>query len=185
MFSVGSRFSLQQDSSGSLTLKTSPRRRVLFLGLAVLLFGAFLVGVDPDRGVPREQLGGTVFYFAILPVCFGVAGWDTRVVFRRGDSVERRTRFIGVPLHATVTAGGDVRAVVLQSVVLSKKRDLPRRDGGLFTGSMNRGVEIAKLVVETSDRSLFLEDSRSSGELSTIGMRIAEHLGVPFRTDTI
>ncbi|TVR60089.1 MAG: DUF1109 domain-containing protein [Spirochaetaceae bacterium] len=185
MLSVGSRFSLHKDSSGSLTLKTSPRRRVLFLGLAILLFVAFLVGIDPDRGVPREQLGGTVFYFAVLLVCFGVSGWDTRVVFRRGDSVERRTRFVGIPLRASVVAASDVCAVVLQSVVLSKKRDLPRRDGGLFTGSMSRGVEIAKLVVETRDRSLFLEDSRSSGELSMIGTRIAEHLGVPFRTDTV
>lgn len=185
MLSVGSRFSLKRDSSGSLTMKTSPRRRVLFLGLAVLLLVAFLVGVDPSRGIPRDQIGGTVFYFAILFVCFGVAGWDSRVVFRKGDSVERQTRFAGIPIRASSVPASGVRAVVLQSVLLSKKRDLPRRDGGVFTGSMGRGVEVARLVVETSDRSLFLEDSRASGELSTIGVRIAEHLGVPFRTDTV
>lgn len=185
MLPVGSRYSLTKDSSGSLTMKTSPRRRVLFLALGLLLMVAFLFGIDPNHGIPREQLGGTVFYFVILLVCFGVAGWDTRVVFRVGSSVERQIRFAGFPLRLTVVPASDLRAVVLQSVQLSKKRDLPRRDGGLFTGSMSRGVEISKLVVETSDRSLFLEDSRTSGELSTIGVRIAGYLGVPFRTDTV
>lgn len=189
MFSPRTRFALQQLSGDVLVMKTNPARRLLFFAMAALLFVAFLTGFSAEADLSGGRLGGTIFYAVLFFICFGVSIWETRYVFDASDRCVRyRRRIAGFRVSAGETPLDDSAAIVVQQVQLIKESEQPERRGlfgSRFRGYAARRNSLGKLVVETAERSHFLDDSAHIEELESTGRAIAEFLDLPYRKDEV
>ena len=187
MFSPRTRFSLQRLSDEVLVMKTNPSRRILFFAMAALLFVAFLTGFDSEADLSGGRLGGTIFYAVLFLICFGVAVWESRYIFDAEDHCVRYERRIaGFRISGGETALDESAAVVVQHIQLIKESEQPDRRGvfgSRFRNYAARRNSLGKLVVESDQRSHFLDDSANIEELENTGRAIAEFLDVPYRKD--
>lgn len=170
-------------------LRSNPARRLLFLGIAVLLLVGFVLGFDWERGFSAEAVGGTIFYFVLVFVSLLVASWNQETIFSRRDGEVRfRKRLLLMRLQEDRVPLADITGVLVQTVRLIKGRVDHDRDfqrGGVFSQIVQRRNTFFRLFLETDRGKLLIEDSADVRDLSNLATSISEFLGVQYRTEDI
>lgn len=189
-----SRIRLQDYKGEALVLRVSPTRRLVFAGVALLLFTAFLVTLDAERDLRGSNVFGTVFYFALIGGSLAVALYDDRKVFhRRRRELLIESTLAGVQLRRRRVAFDDIRRVVLQM------RKLERPADGTMVGvpddpeareeepALIGGKRVLYVLsVETTDNQrCTLESSSLRDELDEVGRSLAHFLEVPFEASSL
>lgn len=188
MLRLRSRISVSRQDEDRLAVQSNLGRRLLFGGIALLLFVSFLVGVDLERDFADGMIAGTVFYFAITAVCTAVAGWNSIVVFDRSrGKAEFMRKLFGIRLGSSSLELGEIRAVVVRGLRFLRDSEQPQ-PGMLnqrFRGYVERRNVYYKLHLETSETFHFVEDSTDLTDLEAAAEGIAGFLGVTYRREEI
>jgi len=188
LISVRNRYVARGDED-TFVLRSNPARRLLFLAVAVLLLGGFILGFDWQEGLSGTNIGGTIFYFILVLVSLGVASWQQETVFSRRDKLVRfRKQLLLKRLQDDELPFSQVTGVVFQTVRLIKGRADHVRDlqrSGVFSQMMQRRNTFFRLFLETDKGKLLLEDSSDPGDLSDMGTSVSQFLGVSFKTEEI
>lgn len=184
MLSVRSRITIVRPTSELLVLKTSPWRRILFAIIAVVLLVGLIAGATAADFAP-PRLGGTIFYFCLLAICLTVAGWDRRIWFDRGDAGIPRSsvRLFFIPAGGRALSTARPECVVVQHLKLIRSEELGHGNpvSRRVSSYILRRSSMFKLMLETEERSITLEDSSDRTEMERAGEAIADFLSVPYR----
>ena len=184
MFRLKSRITAVRTGESTLVVRTSNGRRVLFGVTAAFLVVAFFVGVDWELDFVDGLPAGMVFFFGVLAICTGVAGWKSSVVF---DTDARTVRFskqlFGIVVQEQTLPADDVRSVVLQGIRFLK--DAERPQPGLLNNRLRDTIArrnvYYKLFLETSEKRHLIEDSTDTDDLDGAAQAIAGFLNLPVR----
>lgn len=186
MIRLRSRISYSQPTAATFTIQSNVGRRILFGGIAALLFVAFLVSADWGEGVADGRVAGTIFYFSLVAVCVAVAGWNSMVVLDKSDNKAHFVRrLFGLVLgHSTMNLS-DVRAVVVQCLRFLREQEQPALGSTRMRSYMERRTYYFKLHLETAEKLHFVEDSTDSGDLEAAGQAMAGFLNVTYRREEL
>jgi len=188
MFRLRSRISVSLRDEDCLAVQSNVGRRILFGGIALLLFVSFIVGVDLERDFADGMVAGTIFNFSITAVCTVVAGWNSIVLFDRSRGrVEFIRKLFGIRLGSSSLELGEIRAVVLRGLRFLRESEQPQ-PGMLnqrFRGYVERRNVYYKLHLETAETFHFVEDSTDLTDLEAAAQGIADFLGVTYRREEI
>ncbi len=184
MFRLKSRITAVRTGESTLVIRTSNGRRVLFGVTAAFLVVAFFVGVDWELDFVDGLPAGMVFFFGVLAICTGVAGWKSSVAI---DSAARTVRFrkqlFGIGVQEQAFSVDDVSGVVLQGIRFLKDSERPQP--GLLNNRMRDTIArrnvYYKLFLETSQKRHLIEDSTDADDLDSAAQSIAAFLNLPVK----
>ena len=188
MFRQRSRVSLTRPDEHRLVIQSNTARRVLFGSIAALLIVSFLVSTDWDGQLADGMIAGTIFYFAVVLVCLGVAGWNSRLVLDHEDEQAHFIRrFFGITLGHGTLAHSQIHAVVIQGLKFLRENEQPQSGliSSRFRSYMERRNVYYKLHLETEQKLHFVEDSTDIADLESAAQQMADFLGVTYRREEI
>lgn len=175
MISIRSRIEAKKIDDSTVMIHLSRGRRIMFLVVATLLVVAFIVGVDFSTSFSGAELGGTIFYIFLTLTTIFSAGWDSRTVFAKGEEkVFRQKTVFGIAVASMDLPLGSVKALVCHGVKLLEGY-------GRRPRFMERRAQLYKLLLETDEAVLPIEDSTTREDLDRVGSAVAEFLGLPYR----
>ncbi len=188
MLRMRSRIGASRADDRTLVVQITWTRRALYGALAILLIAAFLVSYDSRGEQSNGSVAGTIFYAVLTLACVGVAGWNSRTVFRASeDSVVSEKRFFGVVLKTQSIPRPSVTGVTLQSIRLLKTHEVPQQGlfNNRFRGFAARRSQYFKLFLELTERRVVMEDSSYQEDLERVAVTISEFLGVPLQHEEV
>jgi hypothetical protein len=188
MIRLRSRIALSQPSDDRLVIQSNAARRILFGSIAAVLLLSFAVSSDWGAEGVDGLVAGTIFYFVVTAICLGVAGWNSVVAFDRSDGQAHFTRrLFGIPLVSSAVALSAVISVVVQGVKLLRDEEKPRATvlSNRLRGHVESRNVYYKLMLESTEKMHFLEDSTDLADLETAARRLAEFLGVSYRYEAL
>lgn len=174
MISIRSRVEAKKLDDSTVMIHLAGGRRIVFLVIAALLVVSFFVGVDFSRSFAAGEVGGTIFYIILMVITILAAGWDSRTVFAREEgTVFRQKAFFGIAISSRPMPLSDVRGLVCQGIKLL--------EGYRRSRFVEKRAQLYKLMLETEDKLIPIEDSTTRDELDRVGRAVAEFVQLPYR----
>ncbi len=179
VISIRSRIEAKKIDDSTVMIHLSRGRRILFLAVAALLVVAFMVGVDFSTSFSGPELGGTIFYILLTLTTILAAGWDSRTVFAKAEeAVFRQKAFFGVAIASKSLPIGSVRALVCHGVKLLEGY-------GRRPRFVERRAQLYKLLLETDEALIPIEDSTTRDDLDRVAGAVGEFLNLPYRYEEL
>lgn len=158
---------------------------MLFAGLAALLAVAAGVGISGGGSPIGDNIGGSIFFAALLLVCLGVSGFRQSVEFEaRPASIRFRSSIFGIPLgRKSIEKDAELALVVRELRMLDPESAAPRNKA--IQGFLERRAAIYRLYVENEQGVHYIAESSDGEDLKEVGKSVADFLGIPYRTERL
>ncbi len=179
MISVRSRYILNVKDQLSPRLVFNPLRRGIFLGTALLLGVASILGISSSPESFARQPIGTFFFFLLFFVSLAMGLYSASWNFNLKEKVIiRHAGIAGIPVTSRTYQLRDLEKVQLESVRLLSESFSPRnKDPRSF---FERRKLYFKLALVFSSQRIVVDDGTDGEHMLHIGSLLAQTIGVPF-----
>ncbi len=158
----------------SLLIVKGGRNRLLYLIIFLFLSITAIVSFDPSIDMNSSRIGGTIFTFALIVICFFVAFIVRNIEIDKVSNSVQKT--IGLPfglVKRTVKSyplGSNARFVISSITYTFSTRQ---------KSSLSKRKAIVRLNIETMEDSIIICESKMQSEVEEVGNFLSHYLGIP------